>query len=877
MRERPDGRRRNGSGRAHRPGPAADLVLGVEEEFHLVDLDTRHAVPRAPELLDELAALDDTDGTDGTAGTAFAAELKPTIVETNSSPTPDLADLRADLVRLRRTLARLADDRELGVVAAGSVPLLGSSSSRITRDARYERMHDEYQMLAVEQQICGTQVHVDVPDRDTAIAVMAHSAPWLPVLLALSASSPYWKGEDTGYASCRTLAWHRWPTAGPSGPLDDAADYEALIADLLASGTMSDPGMVYFDMRPSAHQSTVELRICDACPDVDRVVLLAGLARALVAYGTRAHAEGRPAPRHRPELLRAASWRAARSGLEGDLVHLGGPELVPPARAVRMLLDHLADDLDDAGDRDTVDDLAVAALAAGSAAAQQRQRAALGGLDAVVDMLVADTRGVPVSAVDPPLTAAVAPVLLETYASPTYDEAVGPDGTVRPPYSWLVATLERIGPAGLLAHERSRDAEQRARGMLFPQPDDADRLFPLDLVPRLIAADDWATLSEGLVQRARTAEMLLADLHGERAALADGVLPAAALRWLPGPGEAAMGLPAGSTRALVSGLDLVRDAEGGWKVLEDNLRIPSGIGYALADRRVVRSVLPELQAPRGVVDADAAPAMLRDALLSTAPASSGDDPVLVVVSEGPSDAAFYEHRLLADEMGVPLLRPDQLRAATGAITIASSGRPIDVIYRRMDEELLFAAPDAGGRVLGPPLIAAVRQGRLSMANAPGNGLVDDKAVYPHIAALTEYYLGEKATLDTVPTWSCADPDQLAHVLEHLDELVLKPVDGYGGAGIVVGTRASDAELDRAAAELRAHPAGFVAQETVAISTHPTFTGTGLEPRVVDLRAFVVLGPTPQVLPTPLTRVAPPDSLVVNSSRGGGSKDTWIVR
>ena len=849
--------------------PAREVVMGVEEEFHLVDLGTRSAVPRVPELLNELQALD---------GEAFAAELKPSIIETNSRPTADLADLRTDLVRLRGMLAGLADSRGLGVVGAGSVPLVDGSADGITPGARYERMRDEYQLLAFEQQICGTQVHVDVPDRDAAIAVMQHSAPWLPVLLALSASSPFWQSEDTGYASSRTLAWHRWPTAGPPAPLDDAADYDALIADLLASGTMSDPGMVYFDMRPSAHQDTVEVRICDAGPSVDGVVLIAGLSRALVRHGVRAHLDGRPTPRYRPELLRAASWRAARSGLEGDLVDVPGRELVPPSRAVRLMLSHLADDLDEAGDRAVVEELALEALARGSSAARQRQRAnRSGGLEAVVDMLVAQTRGAPDTSVAAPVSGTVAPVLLADYRPPGFDEAVAEDGTVRPAYSWLVSTLERIGPSGLLVHEKSRDAEQRARGMVFPQGEDAQRLFPLDLVPRLITPGEWATLSEGLVQRARTCEALLQDLHGERACLHDGVLPAGALRWIPAPHEAAMNLHPGAVRALVSGLDLVCDAEGEWKVLEDNLRIPSGIGFAMADRRVVRSVLPELQAPDGVLDADEGAAMLREALLACAPPAAGPDPVLAVVTEGESDSAHFEHRLLAEEMGVPLLTPGELRAAAGMITIAATGRPVDVLYRRIDEEVLFAAPDASGVPLGGPVQEAVRTGRLTLSNAPGNGLVDDKGVYPFISSLTEYYLGEKATLAAVPTWSCADPEQRDHVLAHLDELVLKPVDGFGGQGIVIGPHADAAELEQAVAAVRADPASFIAQETIRISTHPTFTGTALAPRVVDLRAFVVLAPSPTVLPTPLTRVAPADSLVVNSSRGGGSKDTWILR
>jgi carboxylate-amine ligase len=221
--------------------------------------------------------------------------------------------------------------------------------------------------------------------------------------------------------------------------------------------------------------------------------------------------------------------------------------------------------------------------------------------------------------------------------------------------------------------------------------------------------------------------------------------------------------------------------------------------------------------------------------------------------------------------------PSELRAAAGMLTIAASGRPIDVVYRRIDEEYLFSAVDADGVKLGEPIQEAVREGRLTLSNAPGNGLVDDKAVYPFIGALTEYYFSETATLPAVPTWSCADDEQRAYVLEHLDELVIKPVDGFGGQGIVIGPHADATELEKTAAAVRDHPAGFVAQETIRISTHPTFTGATLEPRVVDLRAFVVLAPTPTVLPTPLSRVAPADSLVVNSSRGGGSKDTWILR
>ena len=673
-------------------------------------------------------------------------------------------------------------------------------------------MRDEYQMLAFEQQICGTQVHVDVPDRDAAVAVMAHSAPWLPVLLALSASSPFWQSEDTGYASSRTLAWHRWPTAGPPAPLRDAADYDALIDDLLRSGTMSDPGMVYFDMRPSAHQKTVELRICDASPTVDGVVLIAGLARALVVHGVRAHTEGRQQPQYRPELLRAASWRAARSGLEGDLVDVIRRDLVPPSRAIRLMLDHLRDDLEEAGDWQEISDLALDALARGSSAARQRQRANRGGgLEGVVDMLVAETRGVPDEpAVEQlPTPVAVAPVLLGDYHPRAYDEAVDETGHVRPTYAWLVASLERIGPSGLLAHEKSRDAEQRARSMFFPQPDDLERLFPLDLIPRLIARAEWESLTAGLIQRARTLETLLADLHGEQVCLHDGVLPREALRWLPAEGEASMMVPPGATRALVSGLDLVCDGEGRWKVLEDNLRIPSGIAYAMADRRVVRSVLPELQAPEGVVDADDAPAMLRDALLSCAPAGAGDEPGSSCSRRVPPTRPTSSTRCSPRRWGCRCSsRPGSGSPTTGRSRSGSPGGASTSPTGASTRSCSSTPPTPTARILRGPLQAAVRAGRIALANAPGNGLVDDKAVYPHIHALTEYYFGEKPLLDDVTTFLCADPEQREHVLDHLGELVLKPVDGYGGAGIVIGPHASDAELDVGGRGTAAPPGGL---------------------------------------------------------------------
>jgi carboxylate-amine ligase len=258
--------------------------IGVEEEFHIVDLQTCKATPAVDTMLAQLE------------GDSFFPELQRSLVEANTLPCESLDELRAELCRLRRRLTEVADPLGLGVVAAGTVPLVDLVGSNISAGARYERMQHEYQMLVQEQHICGAQVHVDVPDRDVAVAVVQHVSPYLPIFLALSASSPYWRGIDSGYASYRCMVWQRWPTAGPPGPMHNAADYDAMVADLVASGTISDPGMVYFDIRPSAHLPTVELRICDACPMVDDVVLIAGLFRALVQRARGWVEDGKPFP-----------------------------------------------------------------------------------------------------------------------------------------------------------------------------------------------------------------------------------------------------------------------------------------------------------------------------------------------------------------------------------------------------------------------------------------------------------------------------------------------------------------------------------------------------------------------------------------------------
>jgi glutamate---cysteine ligase / carboxylate-amine ligase len=849
-------------------------MLGVEEEFHVVDLESRRAAPEVDALL---AQLD---------GAEFAPELQRSLVETNTPVCGDLDDLGHHLRRLRRALEGAAEPLGLGVVAAGTVPLADTSGDAISAGARYERMQHEYQLLVSEQHICGAQVHVDVPDRDVAVQVVRRVAPYLPTLLAISASSPYWRGRDSGYASFRSMVWSRWPTAGPPGHVETGAEYDAMVAELIASGTISDPGMVYFDIRPSAHLPTVELRVCDACPEVDDVLLIAGLFRALVGRAQDDLAAGVPLPPARHELLRAASWRAARSGLEGDLVDLVGPALVAPPLLIGQLVQLLRPQLEELGDWEQVLELSHATLARGSAAARQRRAfGRRGELANVVDALLAATQGREV-AHEPPATVPVASGLLAGYRpAGAFDEAISDGGTVLPHYGWMVRALDRLGPRGMVAAESALRTEQRARGVTFRVADEAeDRLFPLDLVPRIVTAEEWAGLSAGLVQRVRALEAFVRDVYGERAIVADGVVPAAVVDGAPGWSRTGTLVPRDAVRIAVAGIDLVRDRADHWLVLEDNLRVPSGIGYSITSRRLVRSVLPDLEPPKGVVGLEEVPAQLRAALLSATDRDGPGADEVALLSAGPSDSAFYEHRLLADRMGVPLVTPRDLQVTDEGVHLVGTGgrRRLSALYRRLDEKPLLQARGAGQRPIGRALAQAAARGTVALLNALGNGVADDKLVYAYVPEMVRYYLGEDVLLPNVPTYPCVDPERRAEVLDRAGELVLKPVDGYGGQGIVIGPHADRAELDAVRAAVRQDPAGWVAQDLVALSTHPTFGGDRLEPRAVDLRAFVLqsrlgAGTRVEVLPAALSRVAPAGSTIVNSSRGGGAKDTWVLR
>jgi carboxylate-amine ligase len=780
------------------------------------------------------------------------------------------------------------------VVAAGAVPLSVPAEIQVTQTARYRQMLADYQLLAREQLICGTQVHVGVADRDESVVLANRVSAYVPTLLALSASSPFWSdGSDTGYSSVRTLVWQRWPTTGLAAPVSSAAEYDKLVAELVASGAITDAGMVYFDVRPAVATPTLELRVCDSCPSVDTIVLIAGLFRALVEREAEGLRAGVPAVEVSPPLGRAALWRAARSGLEGKLVDIDGPVSRPAGDVVTELVRSLRPQLEAAGDWQMLVELTRQVLFAGTSAARQRRALRRRGrLTDVVDQLIAETAGT-----WPNTTAVIEdPTLLFGYqpdreqdpadkaAAVSYDEAVDPSGRPRPRYEKILHAVADLGVAVLRSREGDIEQDQRAESITFRvSGQNRAQVFPLDLMPRLVAADEWAELTAGLGQRAKALNAFLRDIYSEQAIVADGVIGMHTLDRAPGFRSTGR-LSRDLVRAHISGTDLVCDSAGNWMVLEDNLRIPSGTAYAIANRRLLTKHLPELERPAELGDVDQVPAMLLETLRAAAPPQAGNEPPVALLSAGWEDSAWFEHTFLAEELGIALVQTSDLSVRDGKLFrhIGSDAHPVDVLYARMDEDMLLSSAGYHASALRPGLLEAVSNGTLTIANALGNGVADDKAIYAYVPAMIQYYLGETPALAQVPTWICAERAQRDYVLDNLADLVVKPIDGHGGTGVVIGPEASSEALEVRRRELQNQPERYIAQETVALSTHPTFDGEGMFPHHVDLRAFVHLRPgsddtvTAHVMPAGLTRVAARGSRIVNSSSGGGSKDTWIL-
>ncbi|WP_209519066.1 MULTISPECIES: circularly permuted type 2 ATP-grasp protein [unclassified Frigoribacterium] len=461
-----------------------------------------------------------------------------------------------------------------------------------------------------------------------------------------------------------------------------------------------------------------------------------------------------------------------------------------------------------------------------------------------------------------------------------WDEMFERDGTPRRAYHEIHATLEGMTQDDLRHRTAALADSYLAQGVTFDFAGE-ERPFPLDAVPRVIEQPEWASVEKGVAQRVRALEAFLSDVYGAQRAVADGVIPARLITSSSHFHRQAAGIePSGGARIQVSGIDLVRDEAGAWRVLEDNVRVPSGVSYVISNRRVMAQTLPELFVSMRVRPVGDYPNRLLAALKKSAP-SGVDEPTVVVLTPGVFNSAYYEHTLLARLMGVELVEGRDLYCSGGRVFMRTTGGPerVDVIYRRVDDEFLDPLQFRADSVLGSPgLLMAARLGTVTIANAVGNGVADDKLVYTYLPELIRYYLGEEALLPNVDTWRLEDPGALEEVLDRLDELVVKPVDGSGGKGLVVGPAASRRELDELRTRLQRDPRGWIAQPVVQLSTIPTLVDEGLRPRHADLRPFAVHdGDDVWVLPGGLTRVALPEGqLVVNSSQGGGSKDTWIV-
>jgi uncharacterized circularly permuted ATP-grasp superfamily protein len=481
---------------------------------------------------------------------------------------------------------------------------------------------------------------------------------------------------------------------------------------------------------------------------------------------------------------------------------------------------------------------------------------------------------------------AAEPGLFEGYeVDRFFDEVFDADGTVRPHYAPLLARLSGFTSDDLVRQGRLRDAAFRSQGITFTVYDEGEgieRTFPMDLLPRIVPADEWDHIEAGLVQRVTALNAFLDDLYvGERAAIHDGIVPTWLIESSDGFCREAFGIPVPlGARCLVSGVDLVRDGEGTYRVLEDNLRNPSGISYVIQNRVAMTRVLPTVFAHQQVRSVDHYGRSLLSALARVAPPASGDRPTVVVLTPGVFNSAYFEHVFLASQMGVELVEGRDLVIDDHVVSMRTTRglQRVDVIYRRIDDEFLDPVVFRSDSTLGVPgLMAAARAGNVTIANAVGNGVADDKAVYAFVPDLIRYYTGEDAILPNVETYLLWDEDHRAAALDRIDELVIKPVAEAGGYGIVIGPAATDAELEACRRKVEADPRGYIAQEVVALSRHPSLVEDHLEGRHVDLRPFVLSGERIEVIPGGLTRVAMRrGSLVVNSSQGGGSKDTWVL-
>ena len=467
-----------------------------------------------------------------------------------------------------------------------------------------------------------------------------------------------------------------------------------------------------------------------------------------------------------------------------------------------------------------------------------------------------------------------------------FDEMREADGSVRPAYAEYCEWLDQQDLSWMRRKSFEAETLFRRSGITFNVygDDDAEeRLIPFDMVPRIITGTEWRKLTRGIEQRVRAINAFIHDLYHRQEIIRSGRLPERLFRnnsaWLP----QMVGLtPPGGVYTHVVGIDLVRTGPDEFLVLEDNARTPSGVSYMLENRETMMAMFPELFTRIQVQPVSNYPRRLAKSLAACAPERAGENPTIAVLTPGIYNSAYFEHAFLADQMGAELVEGGDLRVIDGRVQMRTTKgyQPIDVLYRRVDDDFLDPLTFKPDSVLGVPAIMDVyRAGGVTIANAPGTGVADDKAIYSFMPEIVQFYTGEAPLLPNVETWRCADPDSLKYVLDHLQELVVKEVHGSGGYGMLIGPTASKKEIAEFREKLRARPSNYIAQPTLSLSTCPTLTRAGLAPRHVDLRPFVLVSPDGvDITPGGLTRVAlKKGSLVVNSSQGGGTKDSWVLQ
>ncbi len=466
-----------------------------------------------------------------------------------------------------------------------------------------------------------------------------------------------------------------------------------------------------------------------------------------------------------------------------------------------------------------------------------------------------------------------------------YDEMFESSGRPRPHYAPLAERLEAMSAAQLEERIRVANAFFLTQGIgftVYGDDEGTDRIFPFDLVPRIVPADEWRTIEQGLVQRLRALNLFLDDIYHRQQILEAGVVPAELVFGSRNFRREMMGFDVpGGVYAHVGGVDLVRDGDGRYLVLEDNLRTPSGVSYMLESRQALKRIFAALFDRYGVRAIDQYPRELFETLRSVAPRASGTEASIVLLTPGAHNSAYFEHSFLGRQMGVEIVEARDLVVHRNRVFNRTTRgmQRVDVIYRRIDDDFLDPLAFREDSLLGVPgLLNAYRAGTVTLANAIGTGVADDKAIYPYVPQMIRFYLGEDAILENVATYHATDQTDLAYILDHLDQLVVKAVDQSGGYGMLIGPASTPGERDAFRRLIVAEPRNYIAQPTIALSRHPTFVDGGLRGCHVDLRPFVLSGAdTTRIVPGGLTRTAlRPGSLVVNSSQGGGSKDTWVL-